>query len=129
LSNNHLDFKGCGGAKKININNTEKVFKNNYLFKTMGDEYEHVAKGKLKLKTDSDISKKKKKKKSKDKDKEMEKISQTDASTVKFTDNNHERKLTQAELSFKKMQEKMQKKRIMEKASTTHKQQVCFLLC
>ncbi|XP_038111665.1 protein FAM32A-like [Culex quinquefasciatus] len=96
----------------------------------MSDEYQHAARGKLKLKSDSEI-KKKKKKKSKDKDKEKlrEKVEKSleqsgsgngQQQQVKPTG----RVLTKAEESFKKMQEKMQKKRIMEKASMTHKQRV-----
>ncbi|CRK92384.1 CLUMA_CG005924, isoform A [Clunio marinus] len=91
----------------------------------MADEYAKVARGKLKLKCDSEISKKKKKKKNKEKEREM--IANTDKSTIEIVqaqDVSTERKLTKAEISFKKMQDKMQKKRILEKASTTHKQQV-----
>lgn len=69
----------------------------------MSDEYEHVARGKLKLKTDSSkISKKKKKKDKKEREKlereleERQHIPQAPA-----------RQMTKAELSFKKMQEKM----------------------
>lgn len=70
----------------------------------MSDEYEHVARGKLKLKTDSNkISKKKKKKKDK---KEREKLE------LELEERQHipqapSRQMTKAELSFKKMQEKM----------------------
>lgn len=91
----------------------------------MSDEYAKVSRGKLKLKTDGEISKKKKKRK--DKEREREKIANFDSSTVEITQpesSSTERKLTKAEQSFKKMQDKMQKKRIMEKASVTHKQQV-----
>jgi len=89
-------------------------------YKAMSDEYAKVSRGKLKLKTDGEISKKKKKKK--DKEKELEKIAQIDSSQIEIRQET--RKLTKAEESFKKMQDKMQKKRILEKASTTHKQQV-----
>jgi len=63
----------------------------------------------------------KRRRKKKDKEKEREKIANVDSSTIEVV---HSRKLTKAEESFKKMQDKMQKKRILEKASTTHKQQV-----
>ncbi|EAT38322.1 AAEL009779-PA [Aedes aegypti] len=96
----------------------------------MSDEYEHVSRGKLKLKSDSDI-KKKKKKKSKDKEKLREKVEKTleeSGTSSREQDRSQAppsgRVLTKAEESFKKMQEKMQKKRIMEKASMTHKQRV-----
>uniref|UniRef100_A0A182N0M1 Protein FAM32A n=1 Tax=Anopheles dirus TaxID=7168 RepID=A0A182N0M1_9DIPT len=96
----------------------------------MDSEYQHVSKGKLKLKNDSDAKKKHKKK---DKRKEKEKViramledpgtggerqQQTPATTSTG------RVLTKAEESFKKMQEKMQHKRIVEKAQMTHKQRV-----
>uniref|UniRef100_A0A1Q3FBB3 Putative nbp2b protein n=1 Tax=Culex tarsalis TaxID=7177 RepID=A0A1Q3FBB3_CULTA len=97
----------------------------------MSDEYEYAARGKLKLKCDSDI-KKKKKKKSKDKDKEKlrEKVKKSLEQSGGSSSQNQQqvkptgRVLTKAEESFKKMQEKMQKKRIMDKASMTHKQRV-----
>ncbi|XP_070504135.1 protein FAM32A-like [Chironomus tepperi] len=87
----------------------------------MSDDYAQYTKGKLKLKTDSEISKKKKKKKSSKKDEEQ-KIAETDRDTVKIKEG--QERFTKAELAFKKMQEKMQNKRIKEKAQTTHKQQV-----
>lgn len=65
----------------------------------MSDEYAKVARGKLKLKTNCELSKKKKKKK--DKAKEHDKISNVDTSTIEV------KKLTKAEESFKKMQDKM----------------------
>ncbi|EDS42611.1 NBP2b protein [Culex quinquefasciatus] len=96
----------------------------------MSDEYQHAARGKLKLKCDSEI-KKKKKKKSKDKDKEKlrEKVEKSLEQSGSGSGQQQQvkptgRVLTKAEESFKKMQEKMQKKRIMEKASMTHKQRV-----
>lgn len=74
----------------------------------MPDEYAKVAKGKLKLKTDGEMSKKKKKKKDKDREKELEKIAYVDSSTVQIGEpSTYERKLTKAEQSFKKMQDKM----------------------
>jgi protein FAM32A len=74
----------------------------------MPDEYAKVAKGKLKLKTDGEISKKKKKKKDKEREKERDKVAYTDSSTVQIGEpSNYERKLTKAEQSFKKMQDKM----------------------
>jgi hypothetical protein len=77
----------------------------------MPDEYENVSRGKLKLKIDCEISKKKKKKKNKDKDKEKEKISNVDKDTIQINSSEGSNKsqlmYTKAELSFKKMQEKM----------------------
>lgn len=92
------------------------------------DEYaevlQNVAKSKLKLKTDSDISKKKKKKRSKDK--EREKIANTSVDTIKVTGSGEGSgsRFTKAELAFKKQQDAIQQKRIMEKAKMTHKQKV-----
>lgn len=75
----------------------------------MSDEYAKVSRGKLKLKTDGEISKKKKKKKDKEKEREM--IANADSSTIQVgeqsNDNTSTRKLTKAEMSFKKMQDKM----------------------
>ncbi|XP_073834496.1 protein FAM32A-like [Musca autumnalis] len=87
----------------------------------MSDEYDNVAKSKLKLKNDAGI-KKKKKKKSKDKDKEREKILQQNLSSERSSSSNVS--LTKAELAFKQQQEKMRNKRILEKATTTHKERV-----
>ncbi|XP_055526637.1 protein FAM32A [Wyeomyia smithii] len=99
----------------------------------MSDEYQHVSKGKLKLKCDAEI-KKKKKKKSKDKEKLREKLEKTmeqssggSSNTTSSSQGQPQasgRILTKAEAAFKNMQDKMQKKRIMEKASMTHKQRV-----
>lgn len=73
----------------------------------MSDEYAKVARGKLKLKTDSHISKKKKKKR--DKEREREQFANVDNSTIEVVQeaSSSQRKLTKAEESFKKMQEKM----------------------
>jgi protein FAM32A len=72
----------------------------------MSDEYAKVARGKLKLKTDGEISKKKKKKK--DKEREREAAANVDTSTIQIVEpSSYERKLTKAEQSFKKMQDKM----------------------
>uniref|UniRef100_U5EXI4 Putative family with sequence similarity 32 n=1 Tax=Corethrella appendiculata TaxID=1370023 RepID=U5EXI4_9DIPT len=91
----------------------------------MSDEYANVSKTKLKLKTDSEIKKKKKKKKNKDKDKEkVEKEIEQSETIQSSSSGSSARKLTKAEESFKKMQEKIQKKRILERASMTHKQRV-----
>lgn len=83
----------------------------------MPDDYENVSRGKLKLKIDCDVSKKKKKKKSKDKDKEKEKIANVDNDTIQITtpegSKTSELKFTKAELSFKKMQEKMVRKKLI----------------
>uniref|UniRef100_A0A182QX66 Protein FAM32A n=1 Tax=Anopheles farauti TaxID=69004 RepID=A0A182QX66_9DIPT len=97
----------------------------------MSSEYQHVSKSKLKLKNDSDTKKKHKKK---DKRKEKEKVIRAvlEDPTAR-SDERHQktpsttiqgRVLTKAEESFKKMQEKMQHKRIVEKAQMTHKQRV-----
>ncbi|XP_054729983.1 protein FAM32A [Anastrepha obliqua] len=94
----------------------------------MSDAYDFVAKGKLKLKNDNQIKKKKKSsRKHKDKDKEREKESlQTsiNESLEEKMTSSAAPKLTKAELAFKQQQEKMRNKRIMEKASTTHKERV-----
>ncbi|TMW52854.1 hypothetical protein DOY81_002057 [Sarcophaga bullata] len=91
----------------------------------MSDEYACVAKSKLKLKNDGGIKKKKKKSKDKDKSKEREGVQQTlQLSSSGSSQGKPERQLTKAELAFKQQQEKMRNKRIMEKASTTHKERV-----
>uniref|UniRef100_A0A182JZY2 Protein FAM32A n=1 Tax=Anopheles christyi TaxID=43041 RepID=A0A182JZY2_9DIPT len=103
----------------------------------MADEYQYVSKSKLKLKNDSDTKKKHKKK---DKKKEKEKViravledpskgderqqQQHMQQKQQQTQTSTGRVLTKAEESFKKMQEKMQNKRIVEKAQMTHKQRV-----
>ena len=72
----------------------------------MSDEYDHVSRGKLKLKTDGEIKKKKKKKK----DKQLkDEIKNTSSECVEIASGSSgfERPLTKAEISFKKMQEKM----------------------
>ncbi|XP_061386239.1 protein FAM32A [Musca vetustissima] len=84
----------------------------------MSDEYACVAKSKLKLKNDAGI-KKKKKKKSKDREKEQEVLQQAISNERSSTAS-----LTKAELAFKQQQEKMRNKRILEKATTTHKERV-----
>lgn len=72
------------------------------------DEYECVARGKLKLKKDSEIKKKKKKKsKNKDKEKLMEKVMIEKPESDSNSNEPPVRQLTKAELSCKKMQEKM----------------------
>ncbi|XP_037938797.1 protein FAM32A [Teleopsis dalmanni] len=94
----------------------------------MSDEYSVVSKSKLKLKNDSQL--KKKKKKSKDKEKKVEALHNTAKEYLKETEKKSgnlegaERKLTKAEKAFKQQQEKMRNKRIMERASTTHKERV-----
>ncbi|XP_013115525.1 protein FAM32A [Stomoxys calcitrans] len=87
----------------------------------MSDEYASVSKSKLKLKNDAGI--KKKKKKSKDKDREI--VQQTLSNErSQSASKSGERALTKAEIAFKQQQEKMRNKRILEKASTTHKERV-----
>ncbi|KAG4079935.1 hypothetical protein HA402_006247 [Bradysia odoriphaga] len=93
----------------------------------MADEYALVSRGKLKLKTDSEIKKKKSKKHNKKEKGKIERGAQEELESIKTTAEEHHsqtRHLTKAEVSYKKMQEKMQEKRIMEKASLTHKQRV-----
>ncbi|PSN35300.1 Protein FAM32A [Blattella germanica] len=83
-------------------------------------EYEACAKGSLKLKGDGAIKKKKKKK---DKQKLLEQVSKV-AEVKDEKLQTAEIKRTKAELAFQKMQEKMQKERIKQKAAMTHKQRV-----
>ncbi|XP_063705653.1 protein FAM32A [Culicoides brevitarsis] len=90
----------------------------------MEDDYAQVARGPLKLKKDSEIKKKKKKKnKSKDKEK-MEKVLVDKPPAEEQQSKAPVRQLTKAELAFKKMQEKIQKERIKQRAAMTHKQKV-----
>lgn len=72
----------------------------------MSDEYEQVARGKLKLKTDSNKVSKKHKKHKKNKEKEHEKL-EREHEKLKNAQQAPGRQMTKAELSFKKMQEKM----------------------
>lgn len=73
----------------------------------MSDEYEQVARGKLKLKSDSSkISKKNKKKEKKNREK-MEREAYEYNEQMKNSQQEPVRQFTKAELSFKKMQEKM----------------------
>lgn len=93
------------------------------------DEYDKVSRGKLKLKVNVDMKKKKKKKKDKEKLKEhIQNMDGGDSSKASTPDKPQTstggRPLTKAEKTFKEMQEKMQTKRIMEKAAMTHKQRV-----
>ncbi|KAI4464341.1 hypothetical protein MML48_3g00009152 [Holotrichia oblita] len=81
------------------------------------DPYAHAAKGKLKLKSDNSIKKKKKKVKDL-----LEKVAKTIEEEAKELPKQEKR--TNAELAFKKMQEKMQHQRILEKATMTHKERV-----
>lgn len=74
----------------------------------MADEYEHVARSKLKLKTDSSKISKKKKKDKKNREKlEREHEQQREALNDSQSSAAPRRTMTKAELSFKKMQEKM----------------------
>lgn len=74
----------------------------------MSDEYEHVARGKLKLKTDSNKISKKKKKDKKNREK-LEREHESHKETLNGIQSSSApgRTMTKAELSFKKMQEKM----------------------
>ncbi|RZF33849.1 hypothetical protein LSTR_LSTR008972 [Laodelphax striatellus] len=86
-------------------------------------EYEYVEKTPLRLKSDSGI--KKKKKKHKNEKKLLEQVSKVAEVAEEEKQNKPtELKQTNAELAFQKMQEKMQKERILQKASMTHKQRV-----
>lgn len=83
----------------------------------MSDEYQLPSKGALKLKGDAGIKKKKKDKKNK---KKIEEMIEAESQQIKKPDS----QLTKAEIAFLKMQEKVEKERIMKKASMTHKQRV-----
>uniref|UniRef100_A0A1B6CCQ7 Protein FAM32A n=2 Tax=Clastoptera arizonana TaxID=38151 RepID=A0A1B6CCQ7_9HEMI len=84
-------------------------------------DYDTVVKGPLKLKSDSGIKKKKKKSKMENEKKLLEQVSKTNEVSTK---EKFEVKSTKAEIKFQQMQEKMQKERILQKASMTHKQRV-----
>lgn len=75
----------------------------------MSDEYEHVARSKLKLKSDSKTISKKKKKDKKNREKlEREHENNQHQETLNGSQSAASgRTMTKAELSFKKMQEKM----------------------
>ncbi|XP_058060121.1 protein FAM32A [Anopheles bellator] len=96
----------------------------------MSDEYQHVNKSKLKLRVESDIKKKhskKSKKKSKDKTKMqvvLDEARKSEEVPRQTSNPPYGRVLTKAEESFKKMQEKKEHTRIVEKAQMTHKQRV-----
>ncbi|CAK1604447.1 unnamed protein product [Parnassius mnemosyne] len=83
------------------------------------DEYACVNKSQLKIKDNSGIKKKKKKKSNKGTEKAIENEVKQQIKQQKNTDAK-----TKAELAFLKMQEKMQKQRIQQKAEMTHKQRV-----
>ncbi|OWR48699.1 FAM32A like protein [Danaus plexippus plexippus] len=84
------------------------------------DEYACVNRAQLKIKDNSGIKKKKKKKANKDSQKAIENEVKEQ---IKLQKVNVPTK-TKAELAFQKMQEKMQKQRILQKAEMTHKQRV-----
>ncbi|XP_049866492.1 protein FAM32A [Pectinophora gossypiella] len=87
------------------------------------DEYACVNKAQLKIKDTSGIKKKKKKKSSKDKEKLIEsEIKEQIKEQIK--QQGPQDKRTKAEIAFQRMQEKMQKQRIQQKAEMTHKQRV-----
>ncbi|CAB3243122.1 unnamed protein product [Arctia plantaginis] len=85
------------------------------------DEYACVNRSQLKIKDNSGIKKKKKKKTNKEKEKMIENEVQQQ---VKHAMDTNSDKKTKAEIAFQKMQEKMQKQRIQQKAEMTHKQRV-----
>nr|CAG4646001.1 EOG090X0P1V [Lynceus sp. MCZ IZ 141354] len=82
------------------------------------DEYENVVRGSLRLKgvSDNEIKKKKKKQK-KEKAKEEKRTEKQPTKAVVITK-------TKAQLKFEQMKEEQLKKRILEKASKTHKERV-----
>uniref|UniRef100_A0A1A9Z8K2 Protein FAM32A n=1 Tax=Glossina pallidipes TaxID=7398 RepID=A0A1A9Z8K2_GLOPL len=96
----------------------------------MSDEYDGATKSKLKLKNDCGIKKKKRKNKDKNKHKQKEALQQNaevDKCQRNFIikhESTEQRTFTKAELAFKQQQEKIRNKRILEKATTTHKQRV-----
>lgn len=80
------------------------------------DEYSCVNASKLNLRDNSGVKKKKKRKKeSKEKEAVIEK---------EIKQQVNEDKRTKAEIAFQKMNEKMKKQRILQKAEMTHKQRV-----
>eukprot|EP00088_Acartia_fossae_P071799 TRINITY_DN9946_c0_g1_i1.p1 TRINITY_DN9946_c0_g1~~TRINITY_DN9946_c0_g1_i1.p1 ORF type:complete len:116 (+),score=38.77 TRINITY_DN9946_c0_g1_i1:67-414(+) len=90
-------------------------------------EYSFASKSALKLKgVDPSITKKKKKKKSKDKDKEREREEAQQAIESLSSDEPQvkEKKLTKAELAYKKRREDIEKERIKNRAQFTHKDKV-----
>ncbi|XP_068630620.1 protein FAM32A [Battus philenor] len=83
------------------------------------DEYACVNRSQLKIKDNAGVKKKKKKKSSKETQKAIEEEVKQQIKQQKKSDEK-----TKAELAFLKMQEKMQKQRILQKAEMTHKQRV-----
>ncbi|KAJ0179757.1 hypothetical protein K1T71_004348 [Dendrolimus kikuchii] len=84
------------------------------------DEYACVNKTQLRIKDNSGVKKKKKKKTNK----ETEKLIANEVKQQQIKQNSNPNTKTKAELAFQKMQEKMQKQRILQKAEMTHKQRV-----
>ncbi|XP_045446105.1 protein FAM32A [Melitaea cinxia] len=82
------------------------------------DEYACVNRAQLRIKDTSGIKKKKKKKANKETEKAIENEVKQQIKQQAKSDK------TKAELAFQKMQEKMQKQRILQKAEMTHKQRV-----
>ncbi|XP_017774995.1 PREDICTED: protein FAM32A-like [Nicrophorus vespilloides] len=84
------------------------------------DPYAHAVPAKLKMKGDGGIKKKKKnKKKAKQLVEEISLMEENETEETKF-----EVKRTKAEIAFLNMREKNQTKRILEKATVTHKEKV-----
>ncbi|KAJ2938271.1 hypothetical protein O0L34_g17617 [Tuta absoluta] len=83
------------------------------------DEYACVNRAQLKIKDNSGIKKKKKKKHNKETEKLMENDVKEQIKQQTPVDNR-----TNAEKAFLRMQEKMKKQRIQQKAEMTHKQRV-----
>ncbi|KAF0292768.1 Protein FAM32A [Amphibalanus amphitrite] len=86
-------------------------------------EYQMLGKSGLKLKGVADVSLKKKKKK-KDKTKILETVVKAPVDASTEVSKKQQKTKTKAELAFEKQREKNELKRIMEKASKTHKQRV-----
>eukprot|EP00088_Acartia_fossae_P014006 TRINITY_DN17444_c0_g1_i1.p1 TRINITY_DN17444_c0_g1~~TRINITY_DN17444_c0_g1_i1.p1 ORF type:complete len:124 (-),score=25.74 TRINITY_DN17444_c0_g1_i1:248-592(-) len=89
-------------------------------------EYAHASKSALKLKgVDPSISKKKKKKnKDKDKERERDEALQALESVSSEDSKGKERKMTKAELAYKKRREDIEKDRIKKRAQLSHKDKV-----
>ncbi|XP_008469135.1 protein FAM32A-like [Diaphorina citri] len=88
------------------------------------DVLNNVCKSKLKLKKDPSASKKKKKKDKEEKELKEKLNTSADEIAKQSAGNTNTLQLTKAQIAFQKQQEKIQKERILQKASMTHKQRV-----
>ncbi|XP_044751409.1 protein FAM32A-like [Coccinella septempunctata] len=86
------------------------------------DPYANVREGKLKLKRDDGIKKKKKAKSKKLSEEQMQNL--LEDGIEKKPELSSKQKRTKAELAFLEQKEKNQAKRILEKATMTHKERV-----